>query len=471
MKPFYILALFYIFYNQLHGQQSYELTNKVYDDWIKTVTFEVNNSPTGFPIIRLQEGQFFMLKFDDLLNEERNFYYRIIHCDKDWTQSAMREIDYINGFQDERLRNYEYSVNTRIKYIHYWQQFPNKDFQFKISGNYILYIYEDNVDTPILTRRFVIAENTAGIELKSIYPSDVLNIRYKQEVTANVSLGKLKARNPMEEVSIGLIQNDNWDSEIFAKPSFLSGSTLRFTKLKTFDFWGLAEYREFDTRSLFRLGRGIEFINRRVDGTDITLQKDSTRANKVHLSIFDFNGRFFVDNADKYSTNTANDITEILSASALNDAATRQSLRDSILRTLSSNNRSFSTYRVEDRDVRSDYTEVNFLLDAPILLEPNQDIYILGSMNNWQPIDEYKMKYDGKRDMFDAQVLLKQGYYNYYYGVVEDGKPVDYQALEGSWNETENDYRAFIYYRGLGDLYDRVIGYGIYNTNSNLLKN
>ena len=38
-------------------------------------------------------------------------------------------------------------------------------------------------------------------------------------------------------------------------------------------------------------------------------------------------------------------------------------------------------------------------------------------------------------------------------------------------NETENDYRAFIYYRGLGDLYDRVIGYGAYNSNSNLLRN
>lgn len=471
MKPIFYVIAYVLIHFQVRGQQNYELHNRVYDDMIKSVTFEANNSPTGFPVIRLNEGQFIMLKFDDLINEERNFYYRIIHCDKDWSPSAMREIDYINGFQDERLRNYEYSVNTRIKFIHYWQQFPNKDFQFKISGNYVLYIYEDNAETPIITRRFVVTESMAGIEMKSIFPSDVLNIRYKQELTANVSLGKLKPRNPMEEVTIGLIQNDNWDSEVIAKPSFLSSGVLRFTKLRTFDFWGLAEYREFDTRSLFRLGRGLEFINRRVDGTDITLQKDTSRANKVHLSIFDFNGRYFIDNADKYSTGAYNDINEMLSASALTDASTRQTLRDSLLSSLSSNNRNFNTYHVEDRDVRSDYTEVNFLLDAPLVLEPKQDIYILGSMNNWQPSDEYKMKYDGKRDMYDAQVLLKQGYYNYYYGVVEEGKPIDYQALEGSWNETENDYRAFIYYRGLGDLYDRVIGYGAYNSNSNLLRN
>ena len=91
-------------------------------------------------------------------------------------------------------------------------------------------------------------------------------------------------------------------------------------------------------------------------------------------------------------------------------------------------------------------------------------------MNNWQPEEEYLMKYDTRRDMYMAQVLLKQGYYNYYYGIVTDGEKIDYQALEGSWNETENEYLTLAYYKGVGDLYDRVIGFDVFNTNKTSIK-
>jgi len=80
------------------------------------------------------------------------------------------------------------------------------------------------------------------------------------------------------------------------------------------------------------------------------------------------------------------------------------------------------------------------------------------------------MKYDPNRDMFSADVLLKQGYYNYYYGIVEEGVKTDYHTMEGSWNETENDYQILVYFRGLGDLFDRVIGYSAFNTNSSLVR-
>ena len=87
-------------------------------------------------------------------------------------------------------------------------------------------------------------------------------------------------------------------------------------------------------------------------------------------------------------------------------------------------------------------------------------------MNNWLPSEEYRMKYDSKRDLYLTEVLLKQGYYNYMYGVINKKDEVDYPVMEGSWNETENEYQALVYYRGLGDLYDRVIGFSVYNTNS-----
>ncbi|MGB4957897.1 MAG: hypothetical protein WBO36_00400, partial [Saprospiraceae bacterium] len=71
--------------------------------------------------------------------------------------------------------------------------------------------------------------------------------------------------------------------------------------------------------------------------------------------------------------------------------------------------------------------------------------------------------------IYTTTALLKQGYYNYYYGILDKKGNIDYQSLEGSWNETENDYQALVYYRGLGDIYDRVIGFQTYNTNTDAL--
>jgi hypothetical protein len=473
MKLFFAIILsMTTFWVNATDENNFEFTNHVYDDDIKTVTLEINNLPTNFPIMSMSGGQYVMLKFDDLLNQERILYYRIIHCDKDWNQSSLRELDYLVGFNDERLRNYEYSSNTRMQYIHYWQQFPNKDTKFKVSGNYLLVIYEDNIDQPIITRRFVITENKVDINITSIYPADVQNIRYKQEMQVTVGLEKFKMRNPMEEVSIVMLQNENWGNAVEGKPSFFAGTNLRFNKLKTFEWWGLAEYREFDTRSLIRLGRNIKFIDRRSDGTDVMLHVDLPRRNKVHLSIFDFNGRFFVENFERPGVRSVTDVLDELAATVSSDPSVRESLRDSLIAGISTRNTLLDgEYQAEERHIRSDYTSNIFFLDDDIELKSNQDIYILGSMNNWQPMEEYRMKYDANRDMYTSQVLMKQGYYNYYYGIVEDGKKIDYASMEGSWNETENDYQVLVYFRGLGDLYDRVIAYETYNTNSNLLRN
>jgi hypothetical protein len=466
MKNLFTLILCLLQFQIIEAKEYYNFRNEVYDEQIKTVTFEVNNLPTNFPAITLNSGQFIMLKFDDLLNEERILYYRLIHCDKNWNPSTISEIEAFNGFNDERLRNYSYSINTKVPYIHYWQQFPNKDIQFKISGNYLLVIYEDNIEYPIISRRFVIKENRVGVEMKSVFPADVENIRYKQELNVSINFEGFKMRNPMDEISLMVMQNENWNTAITSKPSFFTVNNLRFNKLNTFAWWGLTEYRDFDTRSLMRLGRGVKFIERAKNETDVILMTDQSRRNKVHLANFDFNGRFIIENFERLRQTTTGDVLDRFINNTNADANLRQSLRDSIVGSIiRQNNLIDGEYIAEERNIRSDYTNVTFVLDDMINLQ-NEDIYVLGSMNNWLPSEEYRMKYDSKRDLYLTEVVLKQGYYNYMYGVINKKDEVDYPVMEGSWNETENEYQALVYYRGLGDLYDRVIGFSVYNTNS-----
>lgn len=458
MKHSYLVALLFVA-SLTYGQKyNFDFHNRVYDVHTRSVEVLLNDVPTLFPILKLGSSDYISLHFDDMLNEERILFYRLVHCDKDWTPSTLRENEYLAGFNDERLRNYEYSENTRSQYIHYWKKFPNEDTQFRVSGNYLLIIYEEDIAYPILTQRFIVMDPQVGVEITSIFPADIDNIRFKQELQVNLNYENFPMRNALEEVSIVMLQNENWDNYVESKPTIFSGNILRFNRLRTFEFWGLSEFRQFDTRRLMVIGRGVQKVDRKIDAVYATLYRDESRARKVHLAEFDFNGRFYIENFERPGGRDINNILNLVSFDNVNPAEISQA-RITALNIAS---------RAQERNFMSEYVHVTFTLDDDIFLERGQNIYVLGAMNNWEPREEFRMKYDAQTDMYVTTALLKQGFYNYYYGILDSEGNIDYKTLEGTWNETENDYQAIVYYRGIGDIYDRVIGFLSYNTNSDL---
>lgn len=458
MKIFH-LTIFYFLFSSVFGQNyNFEFHNRLYDADIKSVEVLLNDVPTLFPVIKLKSSDYITLHFDDMLNEERILFYRLIHCDKNWVPSTLRENEFLSGFNDERLRNYEYSQNTRAQYIHYWKKFPNEDTQFRVSGNYLLVIYEEDIAYPILSQRFLVMDPQVGVEVSSIFPADIENIRFKQELQVNLNYENFPMRNALEEVSVVMLQNENWDNSVESKPTIFSGNILRFNRLRTFEFWGLSEFRQFDTRRLMVIGRGVQKLDRQKGAVYATLYQDESRARKVHLAEFDFNGRFYIENFERPGGRDLNNLAGLLSFENINPAQISEA-RNTALNIAS---------RAQERNFMADYVYVTFTLDNDVFLERGQSIYILGAMNNWEPRESFKMNYDAQSDMYTATVLLKQGFYNYYYGIVDSEGNIDYKSLEGSWNETENDYQAVVYYRGIGDIYDRIIGFLSYNTNSDL---
>lgn len=453
-----VVCLISFFTSRASDDYPFRFTNSVYDEYIRTITFEINNLPTNFPVISLNGSERLVLKFDDLLNEERNYYYRILHCNWDWTPSNLKEYDYINGFNDERLRNYEYSVGTKIPFIHYWQEFPNRDTKFKVSGNYLLVIYEESIDYPILTRRFVISESVVSIKGNNSIVSNAAHYRTHQEFQFEVALNNLIYRDPQNELTLVVLQNENWDSYQARKPNFLTRNAARFTTSGMYSFPGLSEYREFDTRGLLFIRRGIKRIERQKDRTDILLNHAYSRQRVPYLLTFDFNGKFFINNLDalNISTNTQN-----LNDQLNNNTSLIFAERDSIVNYARSG---VTAFTFDQKNINADYLNVIFTLEKEDELETGEEIFVLGSMNDWEPREDYRMKKSENGAYWTTEVLLKQGYYNFYYGILKNDGSIDYQTLEGNWNETENDYQTIAYFRGFGDIYDRVIGFKSFNT-------
>ena len=69
------------------------------------------------------------------------------------------------------------------------------------------------------------------------------------------------------------------------------------------------------------------------------------------------------------------------------------------------------------------------------------------------------MYFNPSLELFEGVLLLKQGFYNYKY-IVVDQEGLQKNAISGTHAATENSYTALVYYRDNGALYDALVGVG-----------
>jgi hypothetical protein len=123
--------------------------------------------------------------------------------------------------------------------------------------------------------------------------------------------------------------------------------------------------------------------------------------------------------------------------------------------------------QVNDYDVDCDYAFVHFTLPLESVLLGGS-VNVFGALTNWNANKSNEMTWNFNTSAYELTLLLKQGYYNFQYVYVPQGaKAADHKNLEGSFWETENDYRIFVYYRDLSARYDRLIGFRQLNSLTN----
>jgi hypothetical protein len=445
-----IIILFFGFSSGFSNDSNIIYDNHVYDDGIKSVQVIVNGTITSMPVLRLKSNDYFVIQFDCVEDIERDVFYRFIHCDRDWKPSKLNELDYLTGFNDFRMRDFQYSINTKVQYTHYYGKFPNRDVDFRISGNFILYLYDNYDGSPILTRRIMIAEQLVSPMAEFAIPNDVSNLRFKQQLNMKVNVGNNNFINPPRSITATVVQNGNWLTAVNSvEPRFFANNELIFDQFGQIDFFAGREFRNFDTRSI--LGRGIRLqrIERNQYGTDVFLFMDRPRSNQVYLFYFDFNGNFFIDNRDRpgFMSNEQRLANVQASDSLKATFIYRNPLID-------------GEFQVPDKDIMADYTNVHFTYESRSL----GDVYVFGAFTDWKLLPEYKLNYDVTEAVYYGNFLLKQGFYDYSYVAVTPAGGIDFMTTEGSWQDTENDYTILIYMRQVTDIYDRLIGFSRLNT-------
>jgi hypothetical protein len=125
-----------------YGSTAMRYEDYVYRSYIKSIQLHDISFELSQPILNLDSQEQLLLSFDDLQADLKNYSYTVIHCNANWEPSDLMSAEYIDGFADNNINNFNYSLNTLQKYTHYDVVFPNSAMRITKSGNYLLKVYE-----------------------------------------------------------------------------------------------------------------------------------------------------------------------------------------------------------------------------------------------------------------------------------------------------------------------------------------
>ena len=384
--------------------------HEIFSDRIASLQVVSGQDWMSIPITTLG-GEPVNISFDDLTHEYHRYTYKLEHCEADWTVSEeLFASDYCEGFtSDNTIDELTESINTNVLYTHYTLQIPNDRCRLKIGGNYRLTITdENNGDEPVLAACFMVVEPEMRVSMNmtTITDRDV-NGRH-QQIGMEVMYGKLPVTRPESQIKTVVMQNGRWDNAVVnASPQYIMGDGLRWDHCRDLIFDGGNEYRKFEILDVDHTTMGLESITWDGEKYNAMIWTDEPRPNYVYDE--DANGAFYIRNSDNI-----------------------------------------------ENDYASEYVMTHFRLKSPRL---NGDVYINGAWTNNRFLPQYRMTYDEMEKIYKASILLKQGYYSYQYLLVDaDGKAKNVPS-EGNFFQTENQYQALVYYRGIGGRTDRLVGF------------
>ena len=385
--------------------------NEILRGTIASLQAVAGDSWLSLPIIELRGSDPINISFDDFTHEYRRYFYRIEHCEADW--SVSEEIftsDFCEGFANElRIEDVEESMNTNILYTHYSFQIPNDLCRLKISGNYRVTIYDDDAGEDVARVCFMVLEPKMSVGMAATTNTDIGINREHQQVSINLNYENVRVNYPLREIKTIVLQNGRWHNAVYnPTPQYQTNDGMRWEHNRDLIFSGGNEYRKFETLDVTHTTMGLESVDWDGENYHAYVWPDEPRIRYVYDE--DANGYFYIRNSDNY-----------------------------------------------ENDVASEYLYVHFKLMCP---RQNGEIYLNAAWTNDEFSERNRMTYNELGKYYENVQLLKQGYYSYQYIIIRSDGTIRHLPSEGNFYQTENKYQCLVYYKAIGARTDLLVGYG-----------
>ena len=371
--------------------------NRIYAPEIKTLQAVVNDDWLSPAVMRLNSDDWLQVSFDELSHDDHRYIYRLQHCEVDWTPSdGLFETDWLEGFNDVVIDDFERSINTTVPYTHYQFTIPNDRCRPRLSGNYRLDIIDEESELVLAKVEFMITEQAMPLAAAITTNTDIDVNRSHQQLSFSLNYGHLSVTDPQQPLQTVVMQNNREDNLCRNVPyTSVSSYGLEWHHCRQLIFDGGNEYRKFEILDPSHPTMGIDRII--WDGQAYQAFPFLSEPRPNYIYDPDANGSFLIRNSDN-----------------------------------------------REIDITCDYVWVNYRLRTD-----HGDPVIAGRWTIESP-ETYRMTYDPEQQLYTARILQKQGYYSYQYLGVPS---------EGNFYQTENSYQIYVYYKGIGERTWRLVAF------------
>ncbi len=347
------------------------------------------------------------VEFDVSARAIPNVYARAIHCSADWRPDE-------NGFLSDvtnRTMIVDWTLGPeRSKYYRYRGKLrlPDAQLTFRFSGNWKIVLFDLATDAYLAETRVFVVEKRATMSMAFMTDfyeprKRVSSVAYTIESTITDRTGKLLTNNLH---TVTYYRNHRW-TEPFTVSERTSAS-LNPTGI------GTAVVGIVQGGKVFRVARvPAQNEYRILDLTDLARFPFTGQPVRMPLSDLRRNG-MFLERSDDGAMNTR-------MVSAIDD----------------------------------EYVPVEILLDPAPGGPSEEDVFLVGSFNNWQTSRAWMMYFDEELRLYRCRQWLRRGRHNYLYATgrlsADNDEILDlsYEEFEGNTASSSNSFIAFAYYREL----------------------
>ncbi len=365
------------------------------------------------PVILMGSDDAITFSFDEMSHVYHRYICKITHRNADWTLSDLTDIDYLDGFNGFPIEWCEHSENTTVLYTHYEFTIPNENVSLKCSGNYRIDVYDDEAldNAPVATFDFSVVEPLMSVRAKVSGDTDRSFNYDEQQLTFAVDYSRCNVQSPASEIIPVVYQNRRRDNAVSGlTPTYITGTEVEYVHNEKLIFPAGNEYRRFELTDPNSPGMGVDNVFYADTLYNVLLYADTPRRSCSNER--DENGRYFVNTVEGYGST-----------------------------------------------LEADYVNVHFTLNAPY--RSGGSYYLLGDFAQSYPDNLVKLLYDYEEGFYFTSFLLKLGVYNYMYVWLPEGtNKYSFDEVEGSYYYAENEFLIYIYYRGFGARYDKLLGIG-----------